>query len=484
LCSKYASSGVEIVLNGEVVKPRFLLEGLVRLDDAVATLPGIIGKTDIEKNVAQEIIRERSAKSTVNLGKQTWETEGKSTTMEFSASSEIFGGSLYVFLNGQFQFDKMEYLPKINLICMVNTNARPGDEAYPVDPGRGNLRQPYDSYVKEVITFLKGTLEKVAEHNLFKQGLNVTMFNKDQEPLTTLQEPTVRDEDAKDLVRAISAVEGIFSSEKKEREESLKQLMEELSTRPQLNKQQFAIARAAIDAAAEKGSKINIREEAEKIVDGMNTPFAVMVQRDFVSLGVVENDPTLTANLMILWQSILKRVTKAADRIVPSYRKKDKKYVPGSIFSNEAIGLYLPPQVTDGYYTIGINPISTAALVEPKLFQEKIEGKEDIVPADPTGEAPLQTVDKLSSFLKHTAVHEITHLLFPDSWGQDEFHGMITKVENICHFIFPEIRKDVKAHLKGLRSDCQRLIRQVARDRAAREKATAWVNGQCKFAKS
>jgi hypothetical protein len=69
--------------------------------------------------------------------------------------------------------------------------------------------------------------------------------------------------------------------------------------------------------------------------------------------------------------------------------------------------------------------------------------------------------------LFHEAIHEITHLLYPDyySGSSEEFHKMISKMENVNHFNYGEIRDEVKRYMPQLKKDTDKLIRRIKKDK-------------------
>lgn len=491
VCSTYASGGVTIVVNGQPVEPKFNLAELPVLDESLSVLSQAIGKSELEKQIVKDVSKDAMKDEQPNLGDLSWERGGRKTSINFSVREAEYGGQLYVFVNGQYQFTRHEYLPKVDLICNIRTNTRPGDDDYPLDPGRENMREPYDGEAKKILTFMKKILERIAENYLFKEGLNVTMFNKEAEPLSTVESEPAVEEERQQLMRAFEAGAGMGlyteEKEKAEGQELAKHLtnMARAGTLDQfsLNEQQKSILDATVEALDDSKDRINIKEELEKIIDGLSTPAAMMVQRDFVGLDTVENEPGLTSNLMILWQSIIKEVTDTATKYIRSSRKEPKSYIPGAIFSNESVALFMRPQSSGGPYTIAINPISVASLVEPKAFGERLgtEASEEAMPVHAKEAKEINASDRVSAFLMHAAIHEVTHLLFPDQWGNQQFHVYVTQVENACHFIYPEIKKEVRKYMKGLRKDTNKLLRRVSRDRSKRASAKAWVKDNCRF---
>lgn len=491
LCKKYSSSGIGIVMNGDKVKPDFVLSDLPELDDNLQNLADEVGNTPVEKEIASQITSEALEKSTVNVGEQVWDENGKKTSIKFAIHRGEWGtGRVLVYLNGQFQFERDEYLSKANLVCNVHTTSRPADNQYPVDPGRENLRQPYDEYVRGVVSFIKDILEKISKSKLFKDGLDITMFNKEQAPLNTFSEEEKQRYNAERdaYMEAITLNQPGLFTEKESTADELLEKVRGMVDQLKMTGQQNAIMNASVKALTEKGkTKIDIKDEVNRIIDGLTTPAASIVQKNFVAKNLIDDDPDLTASILILWQSILKKVMAATNKMLPQRKKQNKKYIPGTVFTNEALALYLSPQVEDGPHTIAINPVSIAAIVEPKLFQERLSVSGDILAPLEEEESEVstrRTADRLGAFLMHEAIHEMTHLLWPDLYDNDyeNFHSYVSKVEMACHFIYPEVKDETKNFLRDIRKQVQKMIRRIAKSRDQQEKLSSWVMSQCRFA--
>jgi hypothetical protein len=83
----------------------------------------------------------------------------------------------------------------------------------------------------------------------------------------------------------------------------------------------------------------------------------------------------------------------------------------------------------------------------------------------------------------HSAIHEITHLLWPDYYENDteNFHKKITLVEMACHFTYPGVKDETKDFLRDIRKQVQKMIRRIAKSRDQQEKLSSWVMSQCRF---
>jgi hypothetical protein len=187
----------------------------------------------------------------------------------------------------------------------------------------------------------------------------------------------------------------------------------------------------------------------------------------------------LTRDLILLWKDIIEKVVNQVGFMA---EKKDKKeYIPGLIYSDEALALYSPPLQGTKYHCLSINPISVAAMLYPERFEkvilkQKPETFEQQVKLD-TGASPTPEdtpTKKLTRMLFHEAVHEVTHFLFPDGGESNEnFHSYITKLEYLCAPIYDDIRLMVKKHLKGIKKDSNELITVMKKDMNNKNTATA-----------
>jgi len=501
LAEKYSTNGIlKIFINGEDISPKFLLSELRPIDPRLSAITEEVGTSEMEKLIIQNTIfmTTKDGGSASNIGDLKWEVDNRITTAKFFIKSKHNqSGSMYVFLNGQYQFDS-GYIPKADLICMIQTNSRPGDDSYPVDPGRENLRAPYLEQTKAIFDQLKDLLTKISENELFKQGLNVHMFNTDMDPMNTVDkedDPWRRDQEEiseskkKNTRDAIESAwysvtqSGLFGggekTEKDKRQEFIEAVEETIRNKP-LDSGQKAIVNSAISNIldTEDKEKFDIEEAMNMVVDGLTTPGVVAVQKDFVSPELARDRLDLTGSTLLLWQRVLNIIM---NRIKPRAKRqssRNKSFMPGLIYSNEALALYMPPQKesvgskTSNTYMIMVNPITVSSIVDPKYFTQQLEmdtnrdsnafGEEEVAVHEIKDETPI---NKLAAFMFHTAIHELTHLMFPDSYGHETFHAQISKIESICHFDFPAVRNEVKKFMRPIKRDSRKLITAIKKEK-------------------
>lgn len=519
LCANYAMGQVKIIINGSEIKPRLNLTDVQKVDGNLSVLPQVISDEPAEQQVAQ-VVSQKSLQSSGDswLGDLNFNPlEGKSVQIEFGlrrrAKDEyVSGGKMFVLVNGQYQFDKDEWIHRADIVCNVATNLTPKDKGYPVDPGRENLTQPYQTAVNKTVQFLKKILEEISKDAVFKDGLDINVFNGSFQPLKVSDESDAVDAQADAMREQLADAMGLrhdemFPETPEEPEtpeaaetpatpaqpavptaiapapvppppavappEQVAEMLTEAISKVRLDQQQTEIAKVAIEALkGDNRKRLNVKDEFQRIIQGLTTPAAVMIQKNFVSRKSLDENPDVTRNLMLLWQAVISKVVKQCGKLLHSnWEAKEKQYAPGLIFSNEALGLHVPKNATRrmAYDTVAINPISIASIVEPEAFEKAI-GSEDVQSRSQehglTDDTGIKDADRLTSFIMHVATHEVTHLLWPEyGYGAENFHRKVTAVEIACHFMEPEIKAEVRRHLKGVRSDMKKMMRIIAKDR-------------------
>jgi hypothetical protein len=498
LCKQYATSGtVAISVNHKPIKAEFVLGDMTGIDSSLGGIDKAISENSTESEIIHGLIDKHGGEIANSLGDLSWNADGTQTSVQFFMRRAGYSGQLYVMLNNQFQFVGKEYFTKADVVCNVRTTARPGTEAYPVDAGRENLREPYASAVQNVVSKLREFLDDLGKNELFKQGLSIYQFNKTGSPMNTTSGESAEATPDSDMGRAVelgSQLKQLFQQKEQQSlggaqptpqnpsggetgpSEQLAKTLEEVADSGMqggapMDDQERAVLRAfAQTIREERDDKMNVQEKLNEIMEGLATPCNIAVQKNFVSEDLAHNNPALTTNLSICWQQTLKMIMDKVGKRVRNYNNRDKKFVPGLIYSDECLALYMPPQQGMDVYTIAINPISIAAIAQPKLFEEKLLAKNREEPAgfkDGLRHDDTETpVNKLATFIFHSAVHEMAHLLFPDySSSYEQFHMSISYMEKMCHSIFPQVRAVVKQHAQAIKKNSDTLIRLIARDR-------------------
>jgi hypothetical protein len=221
---------------------------------------------------------------------------------------------------------------------------------------------------------------------------------------------------------------------------------------------------AMLDAAVEvigreNQDNVKVTRDLEHIIEGLTSPLVVSIQRNFVSRDIAHEDPTLTANLALLWFSVLKLVVDHVDYMLPEYNSK--AYSPGFIYSDKAVALFSPPKETN-FNVVSINPLVVASVVHPSAFEKNLSDSKDSDAFKEEYDGPgLTPIKRLTNLLFHSAVHEVTHLFFPDYYGYESFHANISRMQKACHEIYGDIRTEVKRYMPGLKKESMHLIRAV-----------------------
>lgn len=516
---KYATNGVlKIYVNGRPCKPRFVLNELLPLGSDLTSFVNAMASSDAEKEIVENVLETSQEKLQSSLGQLRFSTGDTETVAEFFISPEELG-SFYVILNDQYQFNTNDYISKLNIICSIHTNARPGNEAYPVDPGRENLRSPYKEPVDEVKDILKEIIRKITSNKLFAEGLNIFSVNKDAPPMSTVsdEENTEVDLMQKALTRSYTQAfpESPPEEEQELTSEEATQLITQVVTggappseqppgqpplpgqpppseqtyerppigpehpmpiEPQagISEEQKAILNKAIGVLQAQDKERFTLQDINELIESLSTPATISIQKNFISTDTLQDTLANTTEMLVLWQKVLKIVMdKTASYGRSTY---EKKFIPGLIFSDEALALYSPPEQGSDQHSISINPLVIASIVQPQKFED-MQSATEIEKRDEFSEvasmsANKYTANRLAVFLFHEAIHELTHLLFPDSYGVENFHAHVSKMENICHFEFKRIQQETSTLVKAISKKASRLISSIDKDIKRRKEPT------------
>jgi hypothetical protein len=129
LCRVYATNGrVKIFFEGKEQEPKFTLESPeIKALDA-GSFASAVSDNESEKEVADKVLG-KNKKEIEDRLEDIAHISGTKNRYRFllKKSRGAGGGSLYVMVNGQYQFHENKYLPKLDLILAVDTTARPGD---------------------------------------------------------------------------------------------------------------------------------------------------------------------------------------------------------------------------------------------------------------------------------------------------------------------------------------------------------------------
>jgi len=480
ICSKYATGNVDIYINDELVKPIFDFSKLHKIDNSGSGIIDAVSSNLVEEEMARNIINAKEEYlSGKNLDGNTWNFRGENGEEQFIKVNYYMMkldsgdyGRFYVRLNGQYQHENGTF-PQCNIVCDIYTNIRPNEEFYPMDPGRDSLRSPVKETVKEVERALEELIRDITDNELFKEGLDIFIYNKDKDPITTKSyDPWEKQERMTKFIERMESI-GVASSnifEKKEvSPERASEVLGEMARteNEEITKRQRAMLNNVSQALSRDKSDLEAYQLIDDIIDILDTPCEIIVQKNFVSDSIAHEDIDLTSTLSVLWQKVLKIIIDGSNGISNGAKKE---FIPGLIYSDKAIAMYSVknPKVGRNYDTISINPMCVSSIVNPELFENYLAGKdsgemEDSRKSITKDETPI---NRLSVFLFHEAIHEITHLLFPDYWSESSanFHIWVTKLENINHFNFTKIRDQVKRYMPQLKKDTDKLIRRIKKD--------------------
>ena len=58
----------------------------------------------------------------------------------------------------------------------------------------------------------------------------------------------------------------------------------------------------------------------------------------------------------------------------------------------------------------------------------------------------------------HEAIHEATHFLFPDSYGDENFHTYVSKMEILCAPLLDDVRGEVRKYMAAVKKESNELL--------------------------
>lgn len=491
-CEKYATNGrIKIILNKKLITPLFVHNSpdLKSLDN-LNNLVNVFDKENLRNNAEGILVKFKDgiedSINNVNL------VSNQFTNVKFFVrNTNKSYGTLYVMVNSQFQFEKEQNFSKIDLICSIETSAKPGSEDYPLDPGRNFVRGKLGATIDQAVAEISDFAKKVGNDELFKQGIDTIQVNSQSSPMSThVPQSKIKNDELvnsmfNDLDKMMFKPPAKTTAElgqENEPNEPIKTWQDildayEKATGKSLDSTQKNMADTLAKDLAKK-DKITVKD-IKQMVEGLETPAAIMIQRNFVAKEWVNKNVHLTSEILIVWQKSLKIIVEKMTSTTFGKQISDRDFIPGLIFSDECNGVYVPKSPDDGrpYDSISINPITIASSINPKLFTDRLKGKEyqdafitasienkneDNESDSTNGDTPINRVSKL---IFHIATHEICHLLYPDHmWNPNKnFHDKITYLEIVCHDCYFEIRDEVKEFMKGLRINSSKLINAIAK---------------------
>lgn len=478
ICSRYATGEVDIYLNDKFIEPIFNFAGLNRVDSEGYGIIESVSTNEFEREVAQRVIDDKREQLTDDIGGFEWNFknengEDRFINVSFYLMKLDIGqyGAFYVRINGQYQYED-GYIPQCNIVCEIQTNVRPNEKSYPMDPGRENLRSPIKEKVNNVRMELRQLVEDITKNELFKEGLDVYVYNKDKNPINVgyenaFEKKEKRNDFLETMRRTGLASTRLFEQEEANAKDMSQALSEMASQESDMSQRQKEILKSVSESLIKEKDKLETMEFLDDIIDALETPCEVTVQKNFVTDAVAHDDIDLTSTMALVWQRVLKIIIRGSQGF---FRGSNKEFIPGLIYSDKAIALYSPknPRIGREYDTISINPMFIASLVKPDLFEDYLSGKEEEEFGQGRKSVKMEEtpINRVSSFLFHEAIHEITHLLFPETYtgNFEEFHAWVSKLENANHFNFQEVRTEVKRYMPQLRQDADKLIRRIRKD--------------------
>ncbi len=474
LCSKYSiSNRLHIYVNGQKVDPAFPIGTVQQLDadGSVVFKASTMNSTKSQENIAKEIIDSDYGEIKSLMEELTFDTEdgGHVSANLYISPVEAMGdsGSIYYMMNGQYQFDENYWVPSVNIIVNMSTNVRPGKSGYPMTQSRDGIRAPYKQKIDEVVTAVKTLVENINNGKMFKDGLTTYTLNGEKE--AKLFDPRGSSGQRKTL--ELFGHGELFGGKEEDTAVNIANKMRRTVGNFDHSTQQ--LMEKMVGVLSDMGNSVVTDEDIEGMLNALDSPCYVHVEGSFISQELAYEKVGNTQTLILLWSRILDMVL---DR-VKMLGNRTEKYVPGLIFSQEALALYSPASPNQPFTSISINPISVGALLYPARFEKVIKGqapdtfskKETQFVSDSSDD--ITPTNKLTSFLMHSAIHEVCHFLHPDYRGNHEnFHKTITAAEHLCAPLLGDIRDQVKSLLPSVKKETNDFITSLKQTLRAQTK--------------
>lgn len=484
-CEKYATNGrVKIILNNRNITPQFELNTpLVKPLANINSLVDVYGDSQSNKDIAKSVLS--SLKNDIeDKIAEVNDLQTAQTKVQFHVRKVEYSGNLFVMVNGQFQFEEPKWYNKIQLICDIQTTAKAGTEEYPLDPGRSKIKGKLGEAVEKISQQIYTFAEKIGNDSLFKQGIESFTVNKNEMPMKSHGTKEIDEKAVNAILNDLSVgfqKDLTGTQDESNFEDDLIKAIEK-ETGKVYNDSERKVADAIMkDVLSTKKEDEKITQnDVRKIIEGLSTPANILIQKNFIARDWVNQNMELTAEILILWQKTLKIIVNKLTSTKFGRLIDKKEFVPGLIYSDEAAGLYVSADDQKGrpYPSVSINPIAAASTINPAAFAEKLSlksNKDAFKTIEQEAEESLEekqnstTADtptnRLAKLLYHIAVHELTHLMFPESWqgNYDNFHNNVTYLEYIAHDCYYQIKDEVKRGMADLRKNSNKLINAIAK---------------------
>jgi hypothetical protein len=224
--------------------------------------------------------------------------------------------------------------------------------------------------------------------------------------------------------------------------------------------------------------RVEQNNKIKSIIDGLSSPGHILIQKNFVAKNIVSENAKITGEMLIVWQKAIKIIIRKVTSTVSKFSyASGRPFVPGLIYSDEALGLFMPAKSGRKFDSICVNPVTLSAHLLPKMFKEKLESDQEnsafdlLDGMDESKNSSADTpTNRVAKFIFHLATHEVCHFLHPDGYSPENFHRFISKIEIMCHDEYEQIRREVKIHMKGLRKSAEQLIKLMAKHRGGQKK--------------
>lgn len=486
LCKMYAiSDRVKIFLNDREIKPlyNFDLNKMKVLGSEDFTLSDLYERKS-EREIASKLEEKQKSIIEQSINQALDSVEGTAVSIKFAIQKNGLdkktGSKSIVMVNEQFQFENWLWCPEHNVICLIETTARPGTQEYPIDPGRENLRGVLKDKVQKVLSTLGSFFNQIAENKLLEAGVDMVSVNQTSSPMSTLNQNVkfsnsrLADSIMSDLSQFIQQKKATGDLDETEIEDAIQRKFDESENAPPSSIQD-EIIKNLVDLV-KKDSPIK-KSDIELTIEGLNAAATILIQKNIIGREWLDKNLDVTSEIMIIWQKTMRIVL---DKLASSrtYRNliRSREFIPGLIFSDECLGLFAPSNEDLGqkYPSVSINPLTVSSTVEPQKFAEKMlsgkafidERQSSYYEEDSSSPGADTPTNRLTKLLLHIATHELCHLLFPDyGSSSEEFHKNITFIEIIAHGCETDIKQVVKQYMPELRRKSKILINAFAKQK-------------------
>ena len=474
MMEKYTiGSTVSFYFNGKIITPKYDISTFSPLSDNIEDIASVAlkGSRDQIVDLAKmDLVNKGNTLEGTGYigGTKKWEYEGgKFVSIRLLVSPvdrdpngvQVYSRYPQYLLNNQFQFDGSNSIANLNMIIDVKTNIRPLEPNYPVSTGRDSLISVFRKSVEDVIDKVRVACTSIAENKLLLKGTITTVLNKSL-PGLSIHSANKRGRISDQLKNAPdgTTAEKWLSYIEKMREDGQSDEGRGIGDQ----------SKAVIEMLMNKDKSRHVTaEEIDEMFQITEFPVSICIEKDYLPSELVHANRGAWLSSIVLWSFTLKTLMKAVEPYVKSttYNGVNQEMIPGIVISKECLGLYNPPvDKEDQLAQVSVNPLMICNMLFPEEMDKAVRGVFD-PRTNLSTRYSIRLEEKMGISLFHTAVHELTHFYFPDSYsGSSRFHDAVTHLEFACHNEWVTIRNKIQDMSEDIAKDCYSMLQIINQD--------------------